>query len=94
MSILLATTWILSTYSTVPVIISHQNVTSADGLWSANQLGIKHSCVTSVVWREINMVVNCTSNALRSIWEKSENIFILTNIKTPTRSQIISLDIR
>ena len=93
-SILLAITWILLTYLTVPVIISHQKVTSVDGLWSTNQLGIKCSCVTSVVHREINMFINYTSNVLRSVWMKSKHIFILTNIEMPTRSHIISLGIR
>ena len=78
----------------MPVIITPWKVTSADGLQIANQSGIKTSCVTSVVQREINMLIKYTSNALRNIWTKSKHIFILTNIEIPTRSHIISLGIR
>ena len=43
-SFLLAITWILLTYLTVPVIIAHQKVASVDGVWSANKSGLKRSC--------------------------------------------------
>ena len=40
------------------------------------------------------MLINYTSNVLRSIWAKSRHIFCLTNIKMHTRCHIFSLGIR
>ena len=40
------------------------------------------------------MLINYTSNVLRSIWVKSRHIFYLTNVNIQTRSHIISFWIR